>query len=106
MYSGCPLQCDVIANCHYVPASLSCLSFPSHLWTHEHRKDTDIEDHSKCIAGESTPSDNHFTTNITCSLQVPHAFVNCIECYSSKLLYKTILSQLSGTMYYDVILHQ
>jgi hypothetical protein len=29
-------------------------------------------------------------------LQVPHAFINCVECYSSKLLYKTILSQLSG----------
>lgn len=29
--------------------------------------------------------------------QVPHAFVNCVECYSAKLLYGTILCQLTGT---------
>ncbi|CAI8006247.1 Origin recognition complex subunit 5 [Geodia barretti] len=48
------------------------------------------------VYGNTSTGKTLVLKTILSSLQVPHAFVNCIECYSPKLLYGTILAHLMG----------
>jgi hypothetical protein len=46
------------------------------------------------VYGNTSTGKTLTVKTILSSLQVPHAFVNCMECYSPKLLYGTILGHL------------
>ncbi|KAJ8046876.1 Origin recognition complex subunit 5 [Holothuria leucospilota] len=48
------------------------------------------------IYGHSSTGKTFVTKKLLKSTEAPHASINCVECYSQRLLYEEILGQLSG----------